>query len=103
MAEEKGEERTAAEAKGEEMWEKVVEMTQTAFGEGLLAKEATFSHISSPSASAAVLSSPFSSAKPPRRAAASPPLMSSAGTESSMSWLSMCIGIPSPRGWHLAV
>ena len=41
-ATEKGEEKTAAEAEGEEMWEKVVELTQTAFREGRLAEEATW-------------------------------------------------------------
>ena len=36
----KGEEKTASEAEGEEMWDKVVELTQTAFREGKLAEEA---------------------------------------------------------------
>ena len=41
-AEEKGKEKTETEEEGEEMWGKVVEMTQTAFREGKLAKEATW-------------------------------------------------------------
>ena len=39
MAEEKGKKKTEAEEEGEEMWGKVVEMTQTAFREGKLAEE----------------------------------------------------------------
>ena len=42
MAEEKGKEKTEAEEEGEELWGKVVEMTQTAFREGKLAEEATW-------------------------------------------------------------
>ena len=41
LAEEKGEEKTEAEEEGEELWGKVVEMTQTAFREGKLAEEST--------------------------------------------------------------
>ena len=41
-ATEKGKEKTAAEAEGEEMWGKVVELTQTAFREGKLSEEATW-------------------------------------------------------------
>ena len=36
LAEEKGKDKTEAEEEGEEMWGKVVEMTQTAFREGKL-------------------------------------------------------------------
>ena len=42
MAEEKGKKKTEAEEEGEEMWGKVVEMTQTAFREGKLAEEAAW-------------------------------------------------------------
>ena len=42
MAEEKWKKKTEAEEEGEEMWGKVVEMTQTAFREGKLAEEATW-------------------------------------------------------------
>ena len=42
MAEEKGKEKTEAEEEGEEMWVKVVEMTQTDFRDGKLAEEATW-------------------------------------------------------------
>ena len=42
LAEEKGEEKTEAEEEGEELWGKVVEMTETAFREGNLAEEATW-------------------------------------------------------------
>ena len=42
LAEEKGGEKTEAEEEGEELWGKVVDMTQTAFREGKLAKEATW-------------------------------------------------------------
>ena len=42
LAEERGEEKTEAEEEGEELWGKVVEMTQTAFREGKLAEEATW-------------------------------------------------------------
>ena len=44
MAEEKGkgEKKTEAEEEGEEMWGKVVEMTQTAFREVKLAEEAAW-------------------------------------------------------------
>ena len=42
LAEEKGEEKTEAEEEGEELWGKVVEMTQTAFRDGNLAEEATW-------------------------------------------------------------
>ena len=38
LAEEKGEEKTEAEEEGEELWGKVVEMTQTEFKEGNLAE-----------------------------------------------------------------
>ena len=41
-ATEKGKENTAAEEEGEEMWAKVVELTQTAFREGKLAEEVTW-------------------------------------------------------------
>ena len=41
-AEEKGKTKTAAEEEGEELWAKVVELTQTAFREGKLAEEATW-------------------------------------------------------------
>ena len=40
MAEEKGKNKAEAEEEGEEMWGKVVEMTQTAFRDGKLAEEA---------------------------------------------------------------
>ena len=42
MAEEKGKKKTEVEEEGEEMWGKLVEMTQTAFGEGKLAEEAVW-------------------------------------------------------------
>ena len=42
VAEEKGKKKTEAEEEGEEMWGKVVEMTQTAFREGKLAEEAAW-------------------------------------------------------------
>ena len=42
MPEEKGEEKTEAEEEGEELWGKVVEITQTAFREGKMAEEATW-------------------------------------------------------------
>ena len=42
MAEEKGKEKTVAEEEGEELWGKVVEMTQTAFRDGKLAEEAAW-------------------------------------------------------------
>ena len=42
MAEEKGKEKTAAEEEGEDLWGKVVEMTQTAFRDGKLAEEAAW-------------------------------------------------------------
>ena len=42
MAEENGKKKTEAEEEGEEMWGKVVEMTQTAFREGKLAEEAAW-------------------------------------------------------------
>ena len=38
MAEKQGKTKTAAEEEGEELWGKVVELTQTAFGEGKLAR-----------------------------------------------------------------
>ena len=41
-AEEKGKTKTAAEEEGEDLWAKVVELTQTAFREGKLAEEATW-------------------------------------------------------------
>ena len=40
LAEEKGEEKTEAEEEGGDLWEKVVEITQTAFWEGEMAEEA---------------------------------------------------------------
>ena len=42
MAEEKWKMKTEEEEEGEEMWGKVVEMTQTAFREGKLAEEAAW-------------------------------------------------------------
>ena len=42
MAEEQGKTKTAAEEEGEDLWGKVVELTQTAFREGNLAEEATW-------------------------------------------------------------
>ena len=42
MAEEKGKTKTATEEEGEDLWAKVVELTQTAFREGKLAEEATW-------------------------------------------------------------
>ena len=42
MAEEKGKKKTEAEEEGEEMWGKVVEMTQTVFRDGKLAEEAAW-------------------------------------------------------------
>ena len=42
VAEEKGKNKTEAEEEGEEMWGKVVEMTQTAFRDGKLAEEAAW-------------------------------------------------------------
>ena len=42
MAEEKGRTKTATEEEGEDLWAKVVELTQTAFREGKLAEEATW-------------------------------------------------------------
>ena len=42
MAEEQGETKTATEEEGEELWGEVVELTQTAFREGKLAKEVTW-------------------------------------------------------------
>ena len=42
MTEEKGRTKTATEEEGEDLWAKVVELTQTAFREGKLAKEATW-------------------------------------------------------------
>ena len=41
-AEEKGKTKTAAEEEGEDLWAKVVKLTQTAFREGKLADEATW-------------------------------------------------------------
>ena len=41
-AEDKGKKKTETEEEGEEMWEKVVEMTQTAFREGKLAEESAW-------------------------------------------------------------
>ena len=41
MAEEQGKTKTATEEEGEDLWGKVVELTQTAFREGNLAEEAT--------------------------------------------------------------
>ena len=41
-AAEKGKEKTAAEEEGEDLWAKVVELTQTAFREGKLSEEATW-------------------------------------------------------------
>ena len=42
VAEEKGKEKTAAEEEGEELWGKVVEMTQTDFRDGTLVEEAAW-------------------------------------------------------------
>ena len=42
MAEEKGKEKTVAEEEGEVLWGKVLEISQTAFRDGTLAKEATW-------------------------------------------------------------
>ena len=42
VAEEKGKKKTEAEEEGEEMWGKVVEMTQTAFRDGKLEEEAAW-------------------------------------------------------------
>ena len=42
MAEEKGKEKTATEEEGEDLWGKVVDLTQTAFRDGTLAEEATW-------------------------------------------------------------
>ena len=42
MAEEKGKAKTATEEEGEDLWGKVVELTQTAFRDGNLAEEATW-------------------------------------------------------------
>ena len=42
VAEDKGKEKTEAEEEGEEMWGKVVEMTQTDFRDGKLAEEAAW-------------------------------------------------------------
>ena len=42
LAEEKEKEKTEAEEEGEELWGKVVEMTQTAFRDGKMAEEATW-------------------------------------------------------------
>ena len=42
MAEEQGKTKTATEEEVEDLWGKVVELTQTAFREGNLAKEATW-------------------------------------------------------------
>ena len=42
MAEEKGKEKTATEEEGEDLWGKVVDLTQTAFQDGTLAEEATW-------------------------------------------------------------
>ena len=42
VAEEKGKEKTEAEKEGEEMWGKVVEITQTAFRDGKLAEAAAW-------------------------------------------------------------
>ena len=42
MAEDKGKKKTEAEEEGEEMWGKVVEMTQTAFRDGKLTEEAAW-------------------------------------------------------------
>ena len=42
MAEEKGEEKTATEEEGEDLWGKVVDLTKTAFRDGTLAEEATW-------------------------------------------------------------
>ena len=42
LAEEKGEEKTAAEEEGGDLWGKLVEITQTAFWEGEMAEEATW-------------------------------------------------------------
>ena len=40
--EEKGEEKTEAEEEGEDLWGKVVEITQTAFQDGKLVEESTW-------------------------------------------------------------
>ena len=42
MVEEKGKAKTATEEEGEDLWGKVVELTQTAFRDGNLAEEATW-------------------------------------------------------------
>ena len=42
LAEEKGEEKTAAEEEGGDLWGKLVEITHTAFWEGEMAEEATW-------------------------------------------------------------
>ena len=42
MAEEQGKTKMATEEEGEELWGEVVELTQTAFREGKLAKEVTW-------------------------------------------------------------
>ena len=42
VAEEKGKEKTATGEEGEDLWGKVVDLTQTAFRDGTLAEEATW-------------------------------------------------------------
>ena len=42
MAEEKGKSKTATEEEGDDLWGKVVELTQTEFRDGNLAEEATW-------------------------------------------------------------
>ena len=42
MAEEKGKAKTATEEEGEDLWGKLVELTQTTFRDGNLAEEATW-------------------------------------------------------------
>ena len=42
LAEEKGEEKTEAEEEGGDLWEKLVDLTQTAFQEGDMVEEATW-------------------------------------------------------------
>ena len=42
MAEEQGKKKTATEEEGEDLWGKVVELTQTAFRDGNLEEEATW-------------------------------------------------------------
>ena len=45
MAEEQGKTKTATDEEGEDLWGKVVDLTQTAFREGTLAEEATWQTI----------------------------------------------------------